>query len=524
MQKPGRRFDARWDLALWNLNPLTRERLDDFMVKPEFQMLDEAGNPPLDWSDRLYAETLDEKTTEFLDLGIVHGTFPAALMQHGGDGTAATNGRMTASKTFANVTGIPGNLYDTCLEMSGRRIGPPLLVAARSTPVQWTSSGSRLLADLINRVKAELEKGPISDLIIVPSLGVGGAERVGYWHYRLLKDGMGRNPLLLLADHARIEAKYADLRTMTLIEDTEGPFIKGRGPEILLQCITALVSRIAPETVHVVQSYPGFLWLEALAAKLRPRSNAKHIASFFCAHTHQDGTVDGYHLNIPYLEDVLDNYVADNRFFIDEIRRQHALPSQVCSTLDYPVERIQPIPPEEPLRGRAGRVLWAARFDYQKQPQIVPEIARLMPDVEFHMYGSRVMGDTVFDSDDLPPNVFLHGPFSNFFDLPLARMDLYLNTAFFEGVPQAMAEASSVGLPIVATAVGGVPEIVSRENGRLVHSVSDPAEYAKAIRELLDPAENARARAATLEMMVETRSFKVFCRKGAEWFENVLKK
>ncbi len=524
MQKPARPFDARWDLALWNLSPSSRDRLDGFMARPEFDTLAESDNPPNDWSDRLFVETQDQNMTEFLDLGILHGTFAAALLQGDADGTSVAGGRMASSKAYADETGIPGNLYDTCLEMTHKRSGPPLLLAARSAKVQWKSSGSLLLVDLINRVQAELEKGPISDIIILPSLGVGGAERVGYWHYRLLKEGLGRNPLLLLADHPRTEAKYANLRAMTLVDDAEGPFIKGRGPDILLQCISALVSRIAPETVHVVQSFPGFLWLESLAANLMPRSGAKHIASFFCAHTHGDGTVDGYHLKIPYLEGILDNYVVDNRHFVNEIRTLNALPESTCSTLDYPVEQIQPIWPSEPMGDRPGRVLWAARFDHQKQPQIVPQIAALMPDVEFHMYGTQVMGDTSFDAENLPPNVFFHGPFSNFFALPIARMDLYLNTAFFEGLPQALAEASSVGLPVVASAVGGVPEIIGAKNGRLVHNVSDPAEYATAIRELLDPSVNARARAATLKMMIEKRSFEVFCQKGAQWFESILAK
>lgn len=512
MVTSNRLSDARWDLAFWNLNPHARADLNQFLDQSEFTPLREAETPK-DWSDRLFAESREAGFSELLDLGILRSAFPAASLQAQHVEGADKAGRMSQSQTYANVTGIPAPIFRACDEIGNKRPGPPIQALARNTGLNWTSNKSTLLTQLMLRVRRELKNGPISDLIIMPSLGVGGAERVGYWHYRLLTEKLGRNPLVILADHARIEDKYSDIRVLKLIEGEEGSFIAGRGPEILMQCISALVNMIQPETVHVVQSYPGFLWLEAMAAKTLPRTEARHIASFFCAHTHEDGVVDGYHLKVPYLEAVLDNYVSDNNYFIGELRKLHALPAQVCSVLDYPAPEIKPIPPETPLGTRPPRVLWAARFDHQKQPQIVPEIAQLMPDVEFHMYGGSVMGDGEFENEDLPPNVFLQGPFSNFFELPLAQSDVYLNTAFFEGVPQALAEASSVGLPIVASAVGGVPEIVDPRNGRLVQGVSDAQEYADAIRELLDPTENLRARKATIERMIETRSFEVFCER-----------
>jgi len=71
-----------------------------------------------------------------------------------------------------------------------------------------------------------------------------------------------------------------------------------------------------------------------------------------------------------------------------------------------------------------------------------------------------------------------------------------------EGVPKTAYEAMAFGLPVVATAVGGLPGVVgpAQERGRLVPP-GDPRALARAVNELLaDPAALARARA-------EVRSF-----------------
>lgn len=73
------------------------------------------------------------------------------------------------------------------------------------------------------------------------------------------------------------------------------------------------------------------------------------------------------------------------------------------------------------------------------------------------------------------------------------RVDVFVNTSTSEGVPVSIMEAIAHGIPVVATAVGGTPEIVGRElgTGELVPADPAPPEVAAAIGRVLDAPETA---------------------------------
>src|SRR5690606_28035358 len=67
-----------------------------------------------------------------------------------------------------------------------------------------------------------------------------------------------------------------------------------------------------------------------------------------------------------------------------------------------------------------------------------------------------------------------------------------------EGTPMVLFEAMSARTPVVATAVGGVPSVVSSDEAVLVPS-EDPAALAAALRSLYEDRAGAAARAARAE-------------------------
>jgi glycosyltransferase involved in cell wall biosynthesis len=78
----------------------------------------------------------------------------------------------------------------------------------------------------------------------------------------------------------------------------------------------------------------------------------------------------------------------------------------------------------------------------------------------------------------------------------LGAADLFLLSSHYEGMPLAMIEAMAAGCPVVATAVGGVPDVVDDSNAGRVVPAKDPHALAAAIIEILGDPDKRRTMAA----------------------------
>ncbi len=104
----------------------------------------------------------------------------------------------------------------------------------------------------------------------------------------------------------------------------------------------------------------------------------------------------------------------------------------------------------------------------------------------------------------LTDTVFFTGFIENA-DRLLKAFDIFTLTSLKEGLPYAVLEAGAAGVPIIASAVGGIPEVINSENCGNLTTPKDTAAIAAALAELIaNPILHAQKSAALQARLAST--------------------
>lgn len=273
-----------------------------------------------------------------------------------------------------------------------------------------------------------------------------------------------------------------------------------------------LIRWLSPQHVFNVNSRLGFETFERFGERMSVFT--KLYAYYFCADRTPKGTEAGYPVTffanvIPHLAGAM----IDTHDLADKLTSRYALPSELrkkVHTLYTPSAKIPELKTiaEMQIKTQAQRrkpkVLWAGRFDRQKRFDLLTEIAIQMPKIEFHAWGKAVL-DSPPNLHNLPRNLIVHPPFTSLEDLPLNDSDLWLYTSAWDGMPTIIIECAAYGLPIVASAVGGVGEMIDDSTGWPLSDNADVSDYAEVIRDALENPQERLNRAQALQERVRVR-------------------
>ncbi len=154
------------------------------------------------------------------------------------------------------------------------------------------------------------------------------------------------------------------------------------------------------------------------------------------------------------------------------------------------------LPSDSRLVGMVGRL--APQKDHATLIRAAARVVPVQPSARFLVVGDhtgteesrrhhRMLAQLVEDR-----HLTAHFIFAGFRDdIPdiLSALDVSVLATHFEGFPLVILEAMAQGTPVVATAVGGVPEIIAEHDTGLLHRPGDDAELSTKILALLaDPA------------------------------------
>jgi glycosyltransferase involved in cell wall biosynthesis len=274
------------------------------------------------------------------------------------------------------------------------------------------------------------------------------------------------------------------------------------------EALIALLRSFRADTILNVNSRLLYFAMRPFGKALA--TSERLFLCFFCEELQPLGNWEGRHLRAFYPSfEYLAGVITDSHFMREQLTERYLLSDadrERIHVLAAPAEphlRLAPEPPAEP--GRRPVVYWAGRFDRQKRPDLALEVARRMPDVDFRFWGEKVLkGDPL---GRLPDNVTLSGTYDRFADLDLSGVDAWLYTSAWDGVPSLAMEVGMTGVPIVASLIGGVGEVISGENAWPVADWERPEAYEKALRAILADPVGARQRARALrERLIRERT------------------
>lgn len=103
----------------------------------------------------------------------------------------------------------------------------------------------------------------------------------------------------------------------------------------------------------------------------------------------------------------------------------------------------------------------------------------------------------------------------------LGEFDLFVLSSRFEGLPRTLMEATAAGVPVVATDVGGVGELVRHGDTGLLVEPGNPTALAEAIHAALEDPDGARDRAERAARGAEDHSVDEMCRRTAQVYERL---
>jgi glycosyltransferase involved in cell wall biosynthesis len=392
----------------------------------------------------------------------------------------------------------------------GEEIAPPMGERAGADDIvgepRFRTGFRRLVAALAAH---SAQHRPFTHVIALPFYSVGGAQLVAT-NFAATIASNGGSCLLLATDRTLDGGQSESSGGHNLAIDLSDYFnpADAVAREHLLFAVLRL---LRPKVFHVINAEAGWRLIINQGARLRHFTRV-YGSMFAFQFDPVSGKKIGYAAS--FLADaipLLDGLTSDNKRFIndaiaefglDHDRAKFHLVYNAVETVSADTTRGESFASTLPTRVRAASrlsVLWAGRLDAEKRPDLLLAVANACPDMDFHVYGARVVDQSVSTQFQARSNLHLHGLYSSALEV-MARREhhVMMFTSRWEGLANVLIEFGALGLPIVAATVGGVGELIEADTGYPVPERPTPEDYVRALHAVRDHPETAAARSRNL--------------------------
>ena len=371
---------------------------------------------------------------------------------------------------------------------------------------------------------------PLRVLRLIARLNVGGPAL----HTVILNDGLRRRGFQTLLVHGSVGAGEASLdelardRALPVVHIPDlGRRISFLGDVRAFAQILALLWRWQPDVLHTHTAKGGTL---GRIASLFYNTAARRSRRCAVIHTFHGHVLEGYfgrlgsfvvRLIERTLARVTDRIVTISARQCDDITRRFAIAPAgkvVVVPLGLELARLLALP-ERSARPRGQEEIQARRVVVGYVGRLVPikDLATLVrgvgharvrvPQIRLVIAGDgqeRAALETLVTQLGLNEHVEFLGWRRDLAAL-YGGMDLFVLTSLNEGTPVSLIEAMAAGVPAIATAVGGVPDVIEDGVSGALIPPRQPEELADAIVQAVLQPEQAQRMAARARLMVRDR-------------------
>lgn len=253
--------------------------------------------------------------------------------------------------------------------------------------------------------------------------------------------------------------------------------------------MTRLLIQLQCKKIHIINAVYGYEWVQKHLELAKTQFEI--YVSLFADGQFTDGTGGWWGYGDPYLARIytaVKKAFTDNQNYVDKLIKMNAFDSEKVLPIYQPIEipairhKIKTHFKDDKLR-----ILWASRIVASKNPELVVRIARKLDPEKYQIdvFGRFDEDYTDFSFPEDVATLTYKGEFDGFDSLPVDDYDVLLYTSYSDGMPNVVLEAAATGLPIIASNVGGVSNLIrNNETGFLIDKIEDEDEYMKILEKI----------------------------------------
>jgi glycosyltransferase involved in cell wall biosynthesis len=329
----------------------------------------------------------------------------------------------------------------------------------------------------------------------MPWSGIGGVE-IATLRMAIATNACFRNVAFCLPDAHELRRRFEKAGVETVTYETPEPSLRHAGTYYKKsRVIATALKRVRADIVHFAEEKAAYH--NSLAATLAGVRIVCHLrVSNPSLSTRQRLCLKPVHSFIFVSQEARQSFAVamsgkNSRVIYDAVE----IPTPATAEDILSVRREFSIPVDSPLVGMVARI--SPQKDYATLVDAAAKILQNYPDTRFFIVGDNSLVDLNRNHyEEVKQRIAALGITENFIftghreDVPrlIAAMDICVLCTHKEGFPLSILEMMAMSKPVVATAVGGIPEIVKPGINGYLHQHQNSTELADAIVSLIrDP-------------------------------------